>query len=232
MIADSKDRLTIIRTREPSPNFADLAQAIGFAAWQGVLRRRPDEQIRHTFNPHGLPNRSAKLLSRMRSKNGGEFVGTAAYFDGQVAGYAWAAEDLGNVSLGVQLTKRANGEEPVVWNAQLNVLPRSQGRGIGTILLRETLVPFDENRRVTADIFDENSYGLQWYRNWGFEPEPDHPSDPNKRPDGPDKYFGEGAEHALQWHFVAPSVDEVINRIERQSDIARGHHYNVVEQVF
>lgn len=229
MIADSKERLTIVRTREPSLLFAQIAQNIGFVAWQNVLRSRPDNQVRRVFDPDSY-GRAAKLLSRMRSKKSGEFVGTLAILDRKHVGYAWASEDVGNFSFGVQLAKRAKGEQPVVWNAQINVRPEQQGQGIGTVLLKETISPFQSDRRVTADVFDENSYGLQWFRHLGFEPRPDHAVDPNQSPEGPDKHFGADAAHALQWHFEASSVAEVIHRIDAESEMAKLRAYRVIEQ--
>ncbi len=220
--------LTIIRTRKPSLELAQLAQPIGYAAWKERMPQRPDSQVRNVFNPDN-PQNAEKLLARMKSKVG-KFVGVVAVKNEQQIGYAWATDDVGNMNHLMQYAKvlggKWKGEKPFVWNAHINVLPEWQGKGVGSVLLREVLAPFDSDQRVSAYVFDENVAALGWFMSRGFKPRPKKPVDPNEKPSGPDMYFGEGAEHVSQWRFEAPSVDVVLSTEAEGVDRSR---YEVVE---
>jgi GNAT superfamily N-acetyltransferase len=221
--------LTIVRARKSSLGLAELAQPIGYAAWRKQMPRRPDNQQRNVFNPDD-PRSANRLLKRMNSKVG-KFVGVVAMLDETPIGYAWAADDVGNMSPWEQRAKTVagalSGKKPYAWSAQINVLPDYQGRGVGSALLTEVYGPFDDDAKGTAYVFDENSAALGWFRKRGFSPSPEAPVDPNDRPGGPDMYFGEGAVHVAQWRLEAPSTQEVI---EITGQIAALPQYQVLER--
>lgn len=212
-VGETNNGLTIIRTPEPTLGLAQIAQSIGYAAWRERMPHRPDSQQRHVFDPDNQQNTN-KLLVKMKSKVG-KFVGVVAILDNGPIGYAWAANDVGNLSPTRQKAKilagKLKGQKPYAWNAHINVHPEHQGNGLGTALLHEVLSPFKNEQKATAYVFDENQITLNWFKKRGFSPRPDEPTDPNDNPDGPDIYFGEGADHVLQWRLEAPSTETVMN---------------------
>lgn len=214
------DKNLIVHLRhQPSLEFAQLAQIIGYDAWSARMPDRPINQMRQMFNPDNQRN-AENLLEKMNSKIG-QFVGAVAVRNDEPIGYAWTHDDVGNMSLAQQkmktLAKKLKGEKPYVWVAHINVLTRYQSKGYGSILLREILKPFDDDQKVSTYVFDENQITLNWFKKFGFSPRPEHPVDPNGKPDGPDIYFGEGADHVLQWRLEAQSNKSVRDSIENRT---------------
>ncbi len=211
--------LSIIRIHEPTLEFTTTAQFIGHEAWSVRLPKRSDNEIRHVFNPDN-PQNAKKLLERMNSKIG-QFVGTIALKNGEPIGYAWAHDDIGNMSIAQQKFKmmamKLDGKKPYIWVAHINVLSSYQSKGIGSVLLKETLDPFDDDKKISTYVFDENQLTLNWFKKFGFIPKPKDAVDPNDRKDGPDIYFGEGAEHVSQWRLEAPQNIITRNNIISQT---------------
>ncbi len=210
------NELIIVRSDQKTEQFARLAQSIGYAAWTNRFPNRPDVQIRNAFNPDSDEN-AYELMDRMHSKIG-QFVCNLAILDGRTIGYAWAADDVGNISPFQQKLKTFGGEllkneKPYAWLAQINVLPEYQGNGVGTVLLNRTLEPFAKDQRVSAYSIMENQSAIRWFENHGFSPRPAEPKDPADDVNGPDKYFGEGAEHVMQLRLQADSVKSVITTL-------------------
>jgi GNAT superfamily N-acetyltransferase len=208
-VSGLQPELKIVRYREPSLKLAELAQPIGLTAWRQRMPHRPEHQHLNVFNPED-PKNAEKLLDRMHSKIG-NFVFVTAIIDEEVVGYSWAADDVGNMSPAKQKLKTAagklQGKKPFAWVAQINVLPDYQHAGIGSALLHEVVEPFDEDQKPVAYVFDENQLTLNWFRKRAFAARPAEPVDPSPDPEGPDIYFGEGAEHVSQWRLEAQSVE-------------------------
>lgn len=205
--------LTLVRFRVPTLELAQAVQPIGYAAWREQLSgTRSDAEIRHVFDPDNSHDNAEALLERMRSKVG-LFVGVIALFEGQEIGFAFAADDVGNMSRPAQHAKRVAGrlagKKPFVWTAHLNVHPDFQGQGVGTAMHQEVYTPFGKDRRRTAYVFDENARAVNWFKKRGYEARPDRPVDPNPDSSGPDLYFGEGAGHVGQWRLEAPPPETV-----------------------
>jgi|GEM_PF-1274800 len=217
-VNDTGGELTIVHANKPTLALAEVAQPIGHAAWSERMPHRSDAQLRHVFDPDD-PKVAERLLAKMESKVG-TFSGVIALLDGQPVGYAWAADDVGNLSPFKQRVKTAagllKGQKPYAWTGHINVLPEHQGKYIGNALLTEVLAPFDDDQRPTAYVFDENGLTLDWFMARGFAPRPEKPVDPNGRPDGPDLYFGEGATHVQQWRLEAPSTQTVIGILQQR----------------
>lgn len=220
--------LTIVRSHEPSVELARAAQHIGYAAWRARFSTRTSDQVAHVFNP-GDERSKAKLLARMHSKVG-QFASVVAKRDGRPIGYGWAADDVGTMPEAEQRAKIMEGVKPLVWVAQLNVLPTEQARGIGSAMLRELLRPFDEAKPSSTYVFDENHHSLAWFSNRRYVAIPDQPYDPNEDTSvgSPDMYFGEGARHVLQWRLEAESVGAVIRATMQR--VLLPLDYEVVDQ--
>jgi len=211
-----RDALTLVRTYTPTLELATMAQPIGYAAWKDAYReQRSDSEIRNVFNPDN-PRNAEQLLNRMRSKIG-KFVFVSAYEDDELIGYAWAAEDVGNMSPSRQRVKTyvgaIFGKKPFVWNAQLNVLPECQNNGIGSALLTEVNMPFKQDMAASVYVVQKNRRSTNFFKKRGFMARPDLPYDPNKTSDGADIYFGEGAKHSMQGRFESESIEHVIKNI-------------------
>lgn len=199
--------LVILRTTEPSRELADIAQPIGYAAWRSRLETRDDADIRHMFDP-GKPEQAERLLKRMREK-AGQFVGvvaTATNVSAEPVGYAWAVDDMSGGTM-AKLTKRVLGRKPYTWVAQINVIPKLQGQGIGTAMLQELMRGFPDERQPTAYVFDENQLTLGWFRKLGFNPKPEQPVPQTL-------YFGEDRPPVMQWRLVATSTASVEQEIK------------------
>lgn len=151
--------LTIVDYSSPDMGLARIAQDIGHTSWVYRLGDRSEDEISRVFDP-GNEDSARQLYSRMDSKIG-KFAGIVCMFEGDPIGYCWAAEDVGNRSKMVQKAKtlagRLTGKEPYVWIAQINVLPEYWNRGIGSLLLRSTVEKFEDTRKLSTYVFDENT---------------------------------------------------------------------------
>jgi len=197
---DIGSELTMIRIAKPTFEFALEAQKIGHAAW---LDRMPDreERIKRVFDPNDT-RIAYKLLEKMRSKVG-TFAGVLALEDRKPIGYAWANDDVGNLSRPVQYAKttigKLKGEKPYAWLAQENVKPDHQQNGTGTIMAIELMKSFDSDQKVSTYVFDENLITLNWFRRLGMNPRPDKPVPITE-------YFGEDTDPVYQWRLESSSA--------------------------
>lgn len=210
--------LTIVRNQRPVTGLFEVAQIIGFEAWTKRMPDRSKSEIENVFKPNSL--KAIEKLQKNTSKKIGRFVSIVAFQSDQPIGYAWASDDVGNMSHFKQRTKRMagkiRGKKPYAWIAQINVLPDYQGNGFGSAMVDELLKPFDQDQKVSSYVFDENQLTLQWFKKLGFNPRPAEPVDPNTDPNGPDLYFGDGAKHVLQWRLESSSVANVRQNIAKR----------------
>lgn len=207
---------TIVRSKKPSLRLAQLAQSIGYTAWTDRMPHRPDTQMRNVFDPD-KPQKAEKLLARMSSKIG-RFVSVVAYIGEEPVGYAWATDDVGNMSLIKQRVKtfvgnKVKGQKPYAWNAQINALTNYQNHGVGSSMLDRVYEPFDDDQMGGAYSFKENPETRAWFLKRAFYARPTRPVDPNENPYDPDIYFGVGAEHVMQWRFESESIYNVRKNI-------------------
>ncbi len=203
--------LVINRDFIPTRLLSESAQEIGYEAWRHRLTTRSDYEIKNMFNPGSL--KTIEKFQKNIARKIGRFVSVIAFQSNEPIGYAWAADDVGNLTPAQQRAKtlalKARGRKPYAWIAQINVLPDYQGEGIGSAMLFEVLKPFSNDQKPTAYVFDENQPTLSWFRSLDFYARPEKPTDPNDQANGPDLYFGLAADHVLQWRLEAESVDSV-----------------------
>lgn len=217
----SSSDLEIVEYSSPNMDIARIAQDIGHTAWVYRLDERSEDEISRVFDP-GNEDSARRLYSRMGSKIG-KFAASVCMFEGDPIGYCWATEDVGKSSKIVQKAKtlagRLIGKEPYVWIAQINVLPEYWDRGIGSLLLRSTVKNFEETRKLSTYVFEENMPTYEWFSKLGFYPRPPYAIDPNRdNPNGPDYYFGEGAKHVKQWRLEHQSVKCLLKILEEKSN--------------
>ena len=209
--------LTILRINRPTTGLSEIAQDIGYEAWINRLDTRSVSEIENIFKPNSL--KTIEKFQKNMLKKIGRFVSVIAFQETQPIGYAWASDDVGNMSPSKQrakrLTGKVRGKKPYAWIAQINVLPDYQGNRIGPAMIEELLKPFDQDQKVSSYVFDENQLTLQWFKKLGFNPRLVKPVDPNVDPNGPDFYFGDGAKHVLQWRLESPSVALVRHNVAK-----------------
>jgi ribosomal protein S18 acetylase RimI-like enzyme len=69
--------------------------------------------------------------------------------------------------LGMARAARTDGETVQVF--QLYVLPSSQRKGIGTLLMDYILALFPDSRKFVLGVAKENGKGIAFYRKYGFK---------------------------------------------------------------
>lgn len=190
--------------RAPTPEFALIAQSIGYQSWARRFTQRSDGEIRQMFAPDGAAQaiNAEKSLQRMQEKSTrGKFCGVLALQNSRVVGFGWSADDT---AVSVQ---QPPSDTPYVWMAHLNVLPDFQGNGIGRGLISNILQNFDSDQKPAAYVFDENQPTIRLFEGLGFVK---NPGIPRVKHD----YFGDAFEPVQQWRLEAPSVAEVLSNLQ------------------
>ncbi|MDZ7785764.1 MAG: GNAT family N-acetyltransferase [Candidatus Saccharibacteria bacterium] len=191
----------------PTLEFSILSQQIGYVAWSERFTQRTDEDIRRMFTQDepALSENAHKSLLRMQDRaRHGVFSGVIARLRDNPIGSAWATDDR---SISPQQAELVDDHKPYAWIPHINVLPETQGHGIGKELLKHVLLPFDADQKPTAYVFEENQLTLGMFQKLGFVPKP---TKPRIKYD----YFGEDNEPVEQWRLEAPSVSAVLKLLK------------------